>query len=180
MLTKYAVKIYTLTFSIGKRNYFFYHRIFFLLIFIMSTEMGLLPTFFSDLFHTLWFGKRILCDYKMKFKNTREIFICCDACYDGCDIYITTGGFNKKKQKKRNLFSKLSLSNVAFFLKVLITLFPFRSIYLTYLFLTCDNNVSLHYWQILKLDFQTWVNLNTNFIFISDCICSSRAHKTYK
>ena len=87
-----------------KEKLFFYHRIFFLLIFIMSTEMGLLPTFFSDLFHTLWFGKRILCDYKMKFKNTREIFICCDACYDGCDIYITTGGFNKKGKQKSVIY----------------------------------------------------------------------------
>ena len=136
----------------------------------MSTEMGLLPTFFSDLFHTLWFGKRILCDYKMKFKNTREIFICCDACYDGCDIYITTGGFNKKrKTKTRNLFSKLSWSNVAFFLKVSITLFPFLSIYLTYLFLTCVimclysigkywNWISKHGWIWIPILFYIWLH----------------------
>ena len=47
------------------------------------------------------------------------------------------GLMKKGKQQKCSSFSKLSLSNVAFVSKVSITLFPFLSIYLTYLFLTC-------------------------------------------
>ena len=136
----------------------------------MSTEMGLLPTFFSDLFHTLWFGKRILCDYKMKFKNTREILFVVTHVITAVTFTLQRVGLIKKgKQKKRNLFSKLSLSNFAFFLNVSITLFPFLSIYLTYLFLACIimclysigkywNWISKHEWIWIPILFYIWLH----------------------
>ena len=147
-----------------KKNYFFYHRIFFLLIFIMSTEMGLLPTFFSDLFHTLWFGKRILCDYKMKFKNTREILFVVTHVITAVTFTLQRVGLIKKGKQKGVIYFQTWVYQMLHFFKGIDNTVSF-SINISHLFVfDLCNNVSLHYWQILKLDFQTWVNLNTNFI----------------
>ena len=132
--------------------------------------MVLWPTFFSNLFHTLWFGKRILCDYKMKFKNTREILFVVTHVITAVTFTLQRVGLMKKgKQQKCSSFSKLSLSNVAFVSKVSITLFPFLSIYLTYLFLTCIimclysigkywNWISKHGWIWIPILFYIWLH----------------------
>ena len=155
-----------------KKNYFFYHRIFFLLIFIMSTEMVFLPTFFSDLFHTLWFGKRILCGYKMKFKNTREILFVVTHVMTAVTFTLQRVGLMKKQKNNKIViyFQNWVYQMLQFFLRVSITLFPFLSIYLTYLFLTCVimclytigkywNWISKHEWIWIPILFYIWLHL---------------------
>ena len=143
----------------------------------MSTEMGLLPTFFSDLFHTLWFGKRILCDYKMKFKNTREILFVVTHVITAVTFTLQRVGLIKKGKQKGVIYFQTWVYQMLHFFKGIDNTVSF-SINISHLFVfDLCNNVSLLYWQILKLDFQTWVNLNTNFIFISACICSCRVNK---
>ena len=86
-------------------------------------------------------------------------------------------GFYEKRKTKNLIYFQFELLECCIFFKSIDNT-VFFSINISHLFVFhLYNNVSLLYWQILKLDFQTWVNLNTNFISVSDCLCYSRVHR---
>ena len=86
-------------------------------------------------------------------------------------------GFYEKRKTKNLIYFQFELLECCIFFKSIDNT-VFFSINISHLFIfDLYNNVSLLYWQILKLDFQTWVNLNTNFIVISACMCSCRVNK---